>query len=72
MRRDGIDSPAHAEATKRLARAAYEYGFTQVRRLRDLGYEPRLTDELRWLLIDDFEERFGAATDFEDIVDAGV
>ena len=55
-----------------MARAAYEYGFTQVRRLRDLGYEPRLTDELRWLLIDDFEERFGAATDFEDIVDAGV
>lgn len=63
------DAENKAAFDRKMARAAYEYGYSKARMLRDLGYEARLTTELRWLLFEEFEERHGAALDLESLLD---
>lgn len=64
------DQDQRVRAQKALERAAYEYAYTKARELRDLGHEPTLTEELRSLLFDEYEEHRGAGMDIEDILDA--
>lgn len=45
-------------ATNRISREAHEYGYTKARMLRDLGYEPRLAQEARWHLHEEFYARY--------------